>query len=194
MRRRRDLNVSMNTTLCDDVPETSRHSSMRFQWSLYLLRCVDHANVVPELQRSQDGGEDRENKGSRHCLKAEQWYVHEGGEHNPTPRLADIMELWSFDPRWHHQPHCGVNLNFPSGPDSCLHDERHLSGHQARPSVYIPGRYFICSWQLASEGDCWWLVSFNLLTKTNPPWPLVCWHFKDEGLKTLNTWQEAEAF
>lgn len=40
-----------------------------FQSLPYLLWCVDHTDVVSELQRSQDGSEDGENKGSRHCLK-----------------------------------------------------------------------------------------------------------------------------
>lgn len=88
--------MSMNTKLCDDVPEMSRRSSMHFQLSPYLLRCIDHANVVPELQRSQDGGEDRENKGSRHCLKAEQWYVQEGVE-NTTQHQGRLI-LWNCDP------------------------------------------------------------------------------------------------
>lgn len=143
-----------------------------FQWSLYLLWRIDHTNVVSELQRSQDGGEDWENKGSRHGLK-----THSNGtfrrafsEQNTTERLSDILQLSFCDPWWHQQQLNSFNLNFPIGP-------WHLSpwSQQAQSSVYIPGRHFVCSWQLFSHhmvifhDGFWWLIMyFNLLDQNKP--------------------------
>lgn len=135
MRRRHDLNVSMNTKLCDDVPETLQHAfSMislpsEVRWS---RQCCTRTAEIP-------GRRWRPREQKFPSLSENRATVRSGGcwEHNPTPRPADIMELWSFDPRWHHQPHCDVNLNFPlrprqlsprwetsigtTGPTKCLH-------------------------------------------------------------------------
>lgn len=143
-----------------------------FQWSLYLLWCVDHTNVVSELQRSQDGGEDWENEGSRHCLK-----THSNGtfrrifsQQNTAERPSEFVQPSSCDPWWLHQPLYGFNLNFPIGPW-----QMSPWWQQAHSSVYIPGRHFGCSWQLCqpSYGNLswcfWWLIMyFNLLDQNKP--------------------------
>lgn len=77
--------------------ETPLGSCVCFQWSPYLLRCVDHADVISELQRSQDGGEDGENKCSRHCLEATKQH------RSPQKPLCSFNANFLIRP-WHLSP------------------------------------------------------------------------------------------
>lgn len=61
----------------------------------YLLRCIDDADVVPKLQRSQDGSEDWENKGSSHCLEKKHTQT------QTSTSTINCIQLWSW---WENHP------------------------------------------------------------------------------------------
>lgn len=92
----------------------------------YLLGSIDDTNVVPKLQRSQDGSEDREDKGSSHGLEKKHTQTHSGINMwhqlyitvilmRDTPALSDITDHFTGDA-------CYQTSSFPSG-------NGHLSPH-----------------------------------------------------------------
>lgn len=171
MKRHRLFHVSVKTVLCDVFLARKHHSvpvCVCFQWSLYLLWCVDHTNVVSELQRSQDGGEDWENKGSRHCLK-----THSNGtfrriftQRKAAERPSDFAQLSSCDPWWLHRPLYDFKLNFPTG----LHGDNRPSRVFASPGgmLDLADSYIIHRMVIFHDGFWRLIMYFNLLDQNKP--------------------------
>lgn len=163
--RRHDLNVSINTTLCDVVLAGKHHCA---PLCVFNDLCTFWGALITPMLYPNCRDPRTAVKTDRTKVPVTVWkhkaMVLSGGylEHNTTPKPSNVMELWSFDP-----------------PTMLLTTLQHkiLLSHQAstpvstvtdvfgdnRPSVYIPGRHFICHC-LPSQSAFWWLtMSFDLL-------------------------------